>query len=410
MKKFEDPTTVVKEALSTLDMRVALIQSLIPLGLAAVEDQLQQEVAQLAGVRYGRKTDDQACRRWGHQKGSIYLADQKLPIQVPRVRNIDAQTEVPLATYAAFQQPRALDEGLLLRVLHGLSHRTYEQCAEAVPEAFGLSKSTVSRRFVQATAAKLRQFQERSLADLDLVALFIDGKSFADEEMIIALGVTLQGAKIPLGFIQAATENERVTRQFIQQLIDRGLQYDGGLLVLLDGAKGLYAAVTKALAGYVVIQRCQWHKRENIVSYLPKTEQAPMRRKLQKLYTINDYDQAKAALKKLKPQLQLLNESAATSLDEGLEETLTIHRLGMMPYLKDSFRTTNCLESLNSQVEQRTGKVKRWRTSKQRYRWLAAALLDIEPRLRKVKGMRYLPLLRQAIQKELNLNQQAQSA
>ncbi len=180
--------------------------------------------------------------------------------------------------------------------------------------------------------------------------------------------------------------------------------------MVLDGSKGLYAAATKALAGYVIIQRCQWHKRENIGSYLPKTEQAPMRRKLQKLYTIDDYEKANMALKKLKPQLQLLNESAATSLAEGLEETLTIHRLGLMPYLKDSFRTTNCLESLNSQVEQRTGKVKRWRTSNQRYRWLAAALLDIEPRLRKVKGMRYLPLLRQAKQKELKLDHQALSA
>ena len=410
MKKLEDSTAVVKNDVSTLDMRVALIQSLIPLGLAAVEEQLQQEVAQLAGVRYARKADDQACRRWGQQKGSVYLADQKLPIQVPRVRNVKAQTEVPLATYEAFQQPRALDEGLLLKVLHGLSNRTYEQCAEAVPEAFGLSKSTVSRRFVQATAAKLRQFQGRSLADLDLVALFIDGKSFADEEMIIALGVTLDGQKIPLGFIQAATENERVTRQFIQQLIDRGLRYETGLLVLLDGSKGLYAAVTKALAGYVVIQRCQWHKRENIVAYLPKTEQAPMRRKLQELYTIEDYEKANIALNKLKPQLQLINESAAASLEEGLAETLTIHRLGLMPYLKDSFRTTNCLESLNSQVEQRTGKVKRWRSSNQRYRWLAAALLDIQPRLRRVKGMHYLPLLRQAIQKERKLDQQAQSA
>lgn len=410
MKKLEAPVLPVKEDLETLNLRVALIQALIPLGLAAVEEHLHQEVAQLAGVRYGRKTDGQGCRRWGQQKGSIYLADQKLPIQVPRVRNVDTQTEVPLASYAAFQQPRALDEGLLLRVLHGLSNRTYEACAEAVPQAFGLSKSTISRRFVQATAAKLRQFQERSLAELDLVALFIDGKSFADQEMLIALGVTLQGEKVPLGFIQAATENERVTRQFIQQLIQRGLRYEAGLLVLLDGSKGLYAAVTKALAGYVVIQRCQWHKRENIVSYLPKSEQAPMRRKLQKLYTIEDYEKAQTALKKLKPQLQLINQSAATSLAEGLEETLTLHRLGLMPYLKASFRTTNCLESLNSQVEQRTGKVKRWRTSQQRYRWLAAALLDIQPHLRKVKGWRYLPLLRQAIQNELNLEHQAQSA
>ena len=254
----------------------------------------------------------------------LYLADQKLPLRVPRVRNVTQDSEVVLATYQAFQQPRALDEGLLLRVLHGLSNRTYEQCAEAVPQAFGLAKSSVSRRFVQATAAKLRQFQERSLEELDLVALFSDGKSFAEEEMIIALGVTIEGKKIPLGFIQAATENERVCRQFIQQLLDRGLQYQAGLLVLLDGSKGLRAAVTKALAGYVVIQRCQWHKRENVVSYLPKQQQASIRRKLQKAYSIDDYEQAKKALVALKPQLQLMNESAVTSLEEGLRQPMSV--------------------------------------------------------------------------------------
>ena len=221
-----------------LDVRMEAIQLLIPLGLEAVAAELQQAVSDLAGARYQRKTSDQPLRRWGSQRGSVYLGDQKLPVDVPRVRNIDDDTEVALRAYQALQTPRKMDEGLLLRMLKGIATRNYEACAESVPEAFGLSSSTVSRRYVKATAQKLAQFQQRSLEGYDLVALFLDGKSFADEQIIIALGVTLDGQKIPLGFVQAATENERVCRAFLAELVDRGLQYDAGLLVVIDGAKG----------------------------------------------------------------------------------------------------------------------------------------------------------------------------
>ncbi len=184
------------------------------LGLQAVAEELQRAVVELAGPRYQRKGSDQPLRRWGSQLGSVYLADQKLPVDVPRVRNVANHTEVPLDVYQALQTPRQMDEGLLLRMLKGIATRNYEACAEAVPEAFGLSSSSVSCRYVKGTARKLAEFQERSLEGYDLVTLFLDGKSFADEEIIIALGVTLDGQKIPLGFVQAATENERVCRRF----------------------------------------------------------------------------------------------------------------------------------------------------------------------------------------------------
>ena len=293
-----------------LDARVAMIQALIPIGLEAVSDVLQHEVRELAGGRYARKSPDQPHRRWGKQKGWVYLGDQKLPIEVPRVRDTATGVEVPLDVYKALQNPRELDEGMLLRVLKGISCRNYEACAQAVPETFGISASSVSRRFVKASSKKLKQFQERSLDDYDFVALFIDGKSFADEQMVIALGVTMDGQKIPLGFVESATENERVCRQLIQDLIRRGLNYDQGLLVVLDGSKGLYSAVTKALKGYVRVHRCQWHKRENVVSYLPEAERSRIRRKLQKAYDCASYREAKAALEALKPELKLMNQSA----------------------------------------------------------------------------------------------------
>lgn len=404
------PSTLLEEDLKSLDMRIELIQALIPLGLEAIAEELQNEVSRLTGVKSSRKGASTPNRRWGSQPGSVYLSDQKLPIQVPRVRDVEANVEVPLDVYHRFQSPRGMDEGLLLRMLKGIATRSYEVCAEAVPEAFGLSPSTVSRRFIRASAAKLREFQERSLEGCDLVALFMDGKTFADQEMIIALGVTIEGDKIPLGFIQAATENERVCREFVDTLIARGLQYHQGLLCLIDGSKGLYNALTKALSGFVAIQRCQWHKRENVIAYLPKSEQDDVKRALQDAYDLETYKEAKAALNALKPSLALMNESALTSLEDGFEETLTLHRLGLMPHLRLSFRTTNCIESLNSMVAQLTDNVKRWKNSNQRCRWLATALLDIQPRLRRVKGFRSLPMLRHALQKELKLEPEAQYA
>ena len=268
------------EQVEDLDGRIEAIQWLIPLGLQAVAEELQRAVVELAGLRYQRKGSDQPLRRWGSQLGSVYLADQKLPVDVPRVRNVANHTEVPLDVYQALQTPRQMDEGLLLRMLKGIATRNYEACAEAVPEAFGLSSSSVSRRYVKGTARKLAEFQERSLEGYDLVALFLDGKSFADEEIIIALGVTLDGQKIPLGFVQAATENERVCRRFLSDLVERGMQYEAGLLVVIDGAKGLYKAVMSVLKGHACVQRCQYHKRQNVVSYLSKSEQSGMGRKM----------------------------------------------------------------------------------------------------------------------------------
>ena len=185
----------------------------------------------------------------GLSSGRCTWPTRKLPVDVPRARNVANHTEVPLDVYQALQTPRQMDEGLLLRMLKGIATRNYEACAEAVPEAFGLSSSSVSRRYVKGTARKLAEFQERSLEGYDLVALFLDGKSFADEEIIIALGVTLDGQKIPLGFVQAATENERVCRRFLSDLVERGMQYEAGLLVVIDGAKGLYKAVMSVLKG-----------------------------------------------------------------------------------------------------------------------------------------------------------------
>jgi transposase-like protein len=317
------------------------------------------------------------------------------------LRNPDG--EISLSCYEDLHHGGDLNDQVFRQVLYGISCRNFEQAAEQIPGAIGLSSSSVSRKFVEASARKLREFQERDLSDLDLVALFLDGKSFAEDQMVVAAGVDLEGHKHILGFVQTNTENKRSISRFLKTLTDRGLDISGGLLAIIDGAKGLRAASLEAFSRRVLIQRCQWHKRENVVSYLAKGDQKYWRNRLQKAYQRPTYDEAKQELTNIRQDLSDINESAVASLDEGLEETLTLHRLGLFGVLGRSLKTTNIIESINAQAEERCGRVDNWKNSNQKHRWLASALLDIEPRLRRLCGYRHLPALRQAILEELNI-------
>ena len=213
-----------------VDARTELIQALIPLGLWHVKEVLEQEVGFLAGERY-KRGGIAGYDRWGKQWGSIYLRDQKVPILVPRVRNRQEGKEIRLRSYDRLQEPRNEDEGVLKRILHGLSCRSYKACAEAVPEAFGMSGSTVSKRYVRASARELKKLCERRLEGYDFVVLILDGKTFGTDEMVIALGVTLDGRKIPLGFVQTGAENERIGREMLEGLLERGFKIADGFYV-----------------------------------------------------------------------------------------------------------------------------------------------------------------------------------
>jgi len=245
-----------------VDAKVEMIRALVPLGLMHVQELLDDEVTALAGARHARKEPGVQGRRHGSNPGTVRLAGQRVPMRVPRVRSV-AGGEIPL--------------------------RAYEAAAESVPGAIGLSSSTVSRSFIQASAATLREFQERDLSGEDVVALFLDGKAFADSTMVIALGITLSGEKRFLGFVETDTENAKVLAPFLRSLVDRGLDASHGLLVILDGGKGLRSAVKKVFRDSAVVHRCQWHKRENVVSYLPTIEQGDWRRRLQRAYNRPTY-------------------------------------------------------------------------------------------------------------------------
>ena len=384
-----------------LDAKVEAIRGLIPLGLMHIQELLDREVLALAGPRQARE-DGAPGRRYGSNPGSVRLGEQRVPIRVPRVRS--ERGELPLRSYHALHGSGEVNDGLLRRVLYGISCRNYETAAESIPGALGLSSSSVSRSFVEASAAKLKDFQERDLSKERYVALFLDGKTFADATLVIALGVTESGQKRFLGFVETDTENEKVLTPFLRSLVERGLDITAGLLVILDGAKGLRAAVNQAFRKRALVQRCMWHKRENVVRYLAKGEQASWRRRLQRAYDRPTYLEAKAELTKLLRELENRNQSAAASLAEGLEETLTLHRLGLYPLLGLSFKTTNCLESANALIEERCAKVDAWKNSNQRHRWLATALCDIEPRWRRVRGRQHLPKLVAAVARALKIN------
>ena len=399
-----EPSELDWEAIETLnaEAHIELIQALIPVALAEVGRTLGEEVDHLAGHRHQRKGAGENYYRHGSNPGSVRLGGQRHPVRVPRVRGPDG--EVRLESYDRLHGANGeVDEGLYRKVLLGISCRDYEAAAEAVPGAIGLSKSTVSREFKKATARQLKAFQERDLSHYDVVAVFLDGKSFAEDQMVLALGTQLNGDKVFLGFTQTDTENTRAIKIFLRGLVDRGLDLSAGALVVIDGSKGLKAGAEAALGGQVLIQRCQWHKRENVTSYLPRKEQTYWRGRLQRAYQRPTYEEAKRDLNAIRSELEVLNQSAVASLDEGFEETLTLHRLGVFPLVGRSLKTTNVLESVNAQAEQRCGRVDHWKNSNQKQRWLAAALLDIEPRLRRLSGYRHLPQLRAAIQIELGI-------
>lgn len=387
------------------DVTTELIQSLIPLGLMAVSDKLQEEVARLAGAKHGREGENY---RWGHQNGSVYLMDQKFPIKVPRVRGVESECAVPLKSYERFKQPYLADGQTFRKLLHGLSTHRYAESSSLAAEAFGISATGLSKRFKDKSEATLRNLQTRSLKEHNFVAAFIDGKRYADDGIMVALGVTLEGKKVILGIVQTHTENSKAIEEWLDLLIHRGFKYDEGMLLVIDGSKGIKKAVEHKFGLCAVIQRCRWHKGENVAAYLEESQKALVRIRMKNAYAKTTYDEAKKELLKLHAELSPVNESAAASLMEGLEETLTLHKLGLSPELSKYLGTTNQIESVMSQIGQFTDKVDRWHHSNQILYWTAASLMDLEPRLWNIRGFRHLPMLKSKI-KEVVLKRKSES-
>ena len=404
-----DPQKLTREEFDALERveRIRLIKRLIPIGLMAVSRELESEIESILGRSGDPDGPFPGARRYGSNPGSVVLGNQKVPVRVPRIRS--DRGEIPLETYRLLHEEE-VSESLYNSILGGVSCRDFEKTLESEPGSISKTKSTISRKFTEKSSEQLKLFSERDLSHLDVVALFIDGTPFAKDQMIIVLGVTIDGRKVVLGFSQASSETGLAVKQLLVSLIDRGLRVENGLLVVTDGSKGLISGIKQAFPKQCLIQRCQWHKRENVVGHLAKSEHEFHRKRLTKAWSRPTLQEARTQLQDIYRELEQSNQSAARSLEEGLEETLTLHRLGLFAKMGRSFKTTNCIESLNAGAEKHCGKVKYWKNSNQKHRWLACALLEIEPTLNKVAGSTHLPELRKKLKKELKIDQEKDSS
>lgn len=386
----------------SVDIKISLLQNHLSICQIMINELLEEEVTQKAGARYSRdKPFDGRYSRWGFNPGSVRIGDQKLKIDVPRIYDNAQDKNAILDRYEDLKQLPEPTEQLINGVLLGLSMRDYAKVIDHLGEGFGMSKSSVSRSFIERTEGKLQEFESRSLADKQFIALFIDGKYLSKQQIIICMGVTLQGEKIPLGFIQATTEHSVPIKDMLTNLKERGLAWEEGFLCVIDGSKGIRKAVEESFGDKAIVQRCQWHKRENILKYIPEKEHEDIKRKYQRAINKESYKEAKQSLMDLKRDLAVVNLSAARSLEEGIEDILTLHRLGLNLDFSKSFATTNCIENLNYQLGKYLRKVKSWKNSKERYRWVAAALLEIEMKMNKVSNFDILHKMKKTIIEEI---------
>jgi putative transposase len=360
-------------------------------GLQLMELLIEEEVREVVGER-SRRQPDRTANRWGKERGFCVVMGQKVPIDRPRVRTTDDQ-EVRLGSYEMFHRGEPLTETVWEKLMLGLSTRKYGEAVREFREAYGLEKSAISEHFIEASQAKLKQITERRLDQLNLCALLIDATPFAGQQIVVALGISQDGRKTILGIRQGATENVTVVGELLGDLVNRGLDFTQPLLYVLHGGKALHAAVKKYAGESAPIQRCQVHKRRNVLDHLTDEQKPSIAKKLNVAYGLEDHGAAKLALTQLHRDLMDLNPSAARSLAEGLDETLTVHRLRVPPQLQKSLASTNVIESAFSIVERVCRNVKRWHDGDQRERWVGSGLLLAEKQFRRVQGYKQIPNL-----------------
>lgn len=384
----EEVLGLLKEGVHNLAVEIS---RLVAVGL------LEDEVEQLCGERYARNPEERTATRHGGQRGWAVVAGQKVPLERPRVRRTDGSGEAPLEVYRLLQNPENLRASALRRIVHGVSARNYEQVIEQTRRGFGVKRSSVSRHYVRVMADRIRQFCERRWDEVRFAAIMIDGKSFAREMMVAVLGITAAGEKCVLGLRQGASENAQVCKELLEMLRERGVRTDLPTLFVLDGSKALRAAVANVWGENALVQRCQEHKKRNVKEHLVEAHWPELSRRLGEAYNDTDYAQALALLKKTAVWLAGINPDAAASLREGMEETLTVVRLGVHEKLRKTLASTNVIESAFSVVEEVTRRVKRWRPGDMRWRWCVAGLLHAEQRFRRVDGYRHIATLLTAL-------------
>jgi putative transposase len=364
----------------------------VEMGRIAVIGLLEDEVRRICG-EWHVPNDRRTLRRHGAQRGWVTVGGQKVSVLRPRVRSADGRVEARLPLYERMQDRRLMTEAVLRRMLRGASCRDYRAVVDCARESFGVKRSSVSKAFQEGMAERIKRLSERRWDGVRFVAIFIDGKVYDGEMMIAVVGVKADGAKCILGLRQGATENTEVTKDLLEDLVSRGVVTEEMTLFILDGGKALRAAVKRVWGRYAVIQRCQEHKRRNLEGYLGEGYWPELGRRLAEAFKGNDYRQSLKVLENTVIWLKGINPDAARSLQEGMEETITVVRLGIPALLRRSLSTTNVIESGFSVADVVSGRVKRWLNGEMRWRWCAAGLMCAEERFHRVQGYEQIPLL-----------------
>jgi transposase-like protein len=378
-----------------LNARTELDGLIAQVGLQVIRGVLDQEIARHCGSR-----GQQSAYRHGSQPGYVVFAGRKVSMDKPRVRQKNGP-ELPLATYKAFQENGRLQKAVVRQLRHQVSTRNYAGAIDDCIRGYGITKSSVSRRWKAATEAELRAFCQRPVP-ADLLALVIDGQYFRRECLVVALGVDVQGKKHILGLWHGATENSTLVRELLADLRARGLNTETALLVVLDGAKALHKGVKEIFGPRALVQRCRVHKLRNVIEHLPLHKRAQAAWRLRGAWAKSSPEAALKELLACVRWLEGLSPSAARSLEEGLEETLTVTRLGLPVPLVRSFSSTNLIESCFARTEEWTRRVKHWRGAHMVMRWGAAALLFAEKGFYRIRGSENLGKLIQALERHQN--------
>ncbi len=384
------------------NMHEGLLALAVGAGLQVMAALMEADVSALAGPK-GKHDATRTAVRHGRERGSVTLGGRRVAITRPRVRAAGGSGELPIASYELFSSTEILGKMAMEKMLAGLSTRRYpvglEPVGQQVDESCSAtSKSAVSRKFVAMTQTALAELLSRDLSGLDLVALMIDGVHFAESCCVVALGIGIDGVKHPLALVEGSTENATLVTGLLVDLRERGLDVTRPMLVCLDGSKALRKAVLDVLER-PVIQRCQLHKVRNVKDHLPQRLRSTVGRKMTDAYHAGSALEAEAALLALATELDRTHPGAAASLREGLDETLTVLRLGMPPTLSRTLRSTNCIESMISVCREHAGNVKRWRDGQMALRWCAAGMVEAGKQFRRVNGHLHLPTLRSALER-----------
>lgn len=361
---------------------------------------INAEVMKLVGER-NKHNDERDCVRWGSQGGSVLLSEQRTPLSKPRVRTSDSKKEIELQTYKALNEKGFLNEQAAAKLLSGLSTRRFEKTLDKFLEARGIGRQTISQRGIAEMTRQLAAFESRSLQGLNIVTVFMDGIHLGEDVYVAAVGIGSDGKRHILGFESGSTENAGVCRALLSKLIDRGaLSESGGILFVVDGGKGLQKAINEVFSKRAHIQRCIIHKKRNIEEKLPKKLRVEFGHKFNAAYNKTTLKEAEAAFAQLRNWLLVNNRTgAASSLLEGLQHILTLHRLKITGALRKALCTTNCIESIFSAARYYTRNVKRWHGEEQMSRWIASGLLEAEKNLRRVPGYTQINKLKQALTK-----------